>query len=128
MFDPEEFKKTFTALARELEEGNVKLPVKEIPNIIRSKEDKPLFQDYNPSVIDFLQRCKTDEEGREVIVFLHKKGELTTNEKNTLLKRLEQKGIRDFGPLRKAGYYDKQEKVKKHTRKISSSDNAHQHE
>ncbi len=131
MFDLDEIEDIFTALAKELKQGGI--PLKELirqqhPNY-KEEEENVIFEEdlenksffpkagprepdpfkgYEPSVIDFLQRCKTEEEGIEIIIFLVKRGELPEEEGQKLIQQLKEKGIRSFGPLRKSGYYYKE--------------------
>ncbi|MEJ5292336.1 MAG: DUF2095 family protein [Candidatus Methanosuratincola sp.] len=89
---------------------------RDYPNLYRevrsaSASVRPLKVDrgrgYDPSVIDFLQRCSTDEEGLEVIDFLEKRGEISEAYANSLRKKIAESGIRSFGKKRESGYYFK---------------------
>lgn len=62
---------------------------------------------YEPSIIDFLQRCSTDEEGLEVVSYMEKRGEISKEYANSLRKRIAESGIRSFGAKRESGYYYK---------------------
>ncbi|MBC7127408.1 MAG: DUF2095 family protein [Candidatus Methanosuratincola petrocarbonis] len=62
---------------------------------------------YDPSIIDFLQRCSTDAEGLEVIDFMEKRGEISKAYAASLRKRIAESGIRSFGEKRESGYYFK---------------------
>lgn len=62
---------------------------------------------YEPSVIDFLQRCSTDEEGLEVIDFMEKRGEISKAYAASLRKKIAESGVRSFGEKRESGYYFK---------------------
>lgn len=63
------------------------------------------FVGYGPNVIDFIRRCETKKQAKEIIDFLKKKGELTEEDSVKLLKQLELKGLRSFGEKKQAGYY-----------------------
>ncbi len=89
---------------------------RDYPNLYReirpeSGSGHPLKVDkgrgYDPSVIDFLQRCSTDEEGLEVIDFMEKRGEISKAYAASLKKRIAESGIRSFGEKRESGYYFK---------------------
>lgn len=62
---------------------------------------------YDPSVLDFIQRCRTDEEALEIISYLEGRGEISRPYANSLRRRISERGVRDFGPQRKAGHYFK---------------------
>ena len=67
------------------------------------------FAGYDPSVIDFIRRCDSDEEAKEIIVFMEKKGELSKDDAEKLLQQLQTQGLRSFGTKKKSGYYFKVE-------------------
>ncbi|WP_456475726.1 DUF2095 family protein [Candidatus Pyrohabitans sp.] len=95
-----EFKKKYPNLAREIEESNfIRLKVEKAENT----EDR--FKGYNPGVIDFLNRCSTEEEGMEIIKYLEKRGEISSDYALRLRIQLIKYGIRSFGPKREWGYY-----------------------
>ncbi len=99
-----ELDKQFSKLTNELRNKGVPLEsVMEVNQ--RMEEPDPHFRDYNPTVLDFLERAKTEEECKEVIAFCLKKKELTQDEADNLLDRLEKGGPSAFG-TRESGYYD----------------------
>ncbi len=130
MFDFEEIEEVFTALAKELRNAKGKsleelLREKEKQDRSRPKTQEELaaldkvetpqedpFRGYDPSVVDFLQRCRTEQEGVEIVTFLVKQGELTGKEGEAIVKQIREKGIRSFGEYRRSGYYDKQARRK----------------
>lgn len=66
-----------------------------------------LGRGYVPSVIDFLQRCSTEQEGYEIISFMERRGEISKEYASSLRKRIEEGGIRSFGEKRESGHYFK---------------------
>jgi hypothetical protein len=95
----EEFKRRFPNLAREIEESDfLRLRVER-----EASGDR--FRGYTPGVIDFLNRCSTDEEGMEIIRYLEKRGEISSDYALRLRIQLIKHGIRSFGPKREWGYY-----------------------
>ncbi|MHA1776218.1 MAG: DUF2095 family protein [Promethearchaeota archaeon] len=62
---------------------------------------------HDPEVTDFLQRCKTDGEARDIIYYLQNKGEISEEKAKELINQLEKKGVRSFGPLKSYGYYER---------------------
>lgn len=70
-----------------------------------SDESVDPFRNFTPSVLDYLCRAKTSKEAKEIIVFSFKQGHLTQQEADSLLEKLEQEGVRVFGPYRTEGHY-----------------------
>jgi hypothetical protein len=60
---------------------------------------------FNPSAVDFIRRCDTDEQAQEIISYLKKKGELTDAEADELTCKLKREGVRGFGPKKEDNYY-----------------------
>ncbi|MCS6784042.1 MAG: DUF2095 domain-containing protein [Candidatus Caldarchaeum sp.] len=101
----EEFRKKFPALYRELLERRMVLKISGVRSdgVFGEKE-----ADYKTAtVMDFLRRCDTDEQGRQVINYLFNRGEISEQTARSLLKQLEEKGIRSFGSRKEPGYYFK---------------------
>jgi len=94
-FNVEDFKKKFPHLYREIVEGKMTIRV----GFRRELETKM------PTAIDYLRRCDTDEQGREVINYLLKRGEISQEEAERLMKQLEAEGIRSFGSRKTLGHY-----------------------
>ena len=104
------FKKMFPHLARELNCGENVVPIDSVRNnpeeIEKAQPDK--FHNYIPTVLDFIRRCNTEAEAKEIISYLEKRCEITKEYAQQLKKQLEQKGVRSFGPKKEDGYYFKQ--------------------
>ncbi len=62
---------------------------------------------YEPSVLDFIQRCSTNEEALEIICFMEKRGEISRAYAESLKKRVSEKGVRSFGVKRLPGHYER---------------------
>lgn len=108
-YDKEEFRENFPALARELEEGG-DLPI----DAYRTSEEKGEeeaeprnFSGYNPTVMDFLRRCETDDEALEIINWMEERGEITPEIARELRVTLAKRGVRAFGPKKEWGWYEK---------------------
>lgn len=103
-FTLEELDKQFSTLAKEVRRKGVPLEsVLEVNQ--RMDEPSPHFRDYNPTILDFLERATTEKECKEVIAFCLKKKELTQEEAENLLDRLKKGGPSVFG-TRESGFYD----------------------
>jgi hypothetical protein len=104
------FKKMFPNLSEELEGGDSKVPIDAVRTDPESAEksmpDK--FRNYNPTVVDFIRRCDTEEQATTIIAYLEKRGELSKEYAEELRQQLKREGVRSFGPKKEEGYYFKQ--------------------
>jgi len=99
--DREEFKRKYSNLARELEEGVAKV---QIDSVQRSDN----FRGYTPTPIDYLRRCDTEEQAIQTIEYLEARKEITREYAEELRKQLKEKGVRSFGPKKEEAHYLKQ--------------------
>ncbi len=103
------FKKMFPKLSEELEGESNKVPI----NAVRidreetEKTDSNRFHNYNPTVVDFIRRCDTEKQAKEIIAYVEKKGEITKENAAKLRNQLEKEGVRSFGPKKEDNYYFK---------------------
>lgn len=103
------FKKMFPKLSEEFESGDNKVSI----NTVRKdreeagKTDSDRFHNYNPTVIDFIRRCDTKKQAKEIIAYVEKKGEITRENAAKLRNQLEKEGVRSFGPKKEDNYYFK---------------------
>ncbi|MEM2412728.1 MAG: DUF2095 family protein, partial [Candidatus Bathyarchaeia archaeon] len=63
------------------------------------------FANYDPDVIDFIRRCDTEEQAEEIIAYMEKRGEISSEYAAQLRKQLKEKGVRSFGPKKEENYY-----------------------
>jgi hypothetical protein len=63
------------------------------------------YSDFEPSVIDYIRRAKTEDEALEVVEFLLKQGTLNEDEALKLTVQIRKDGVRSFGPMRTPGHY-----------------------
>ncbi len=124
--DKKSLKKMFPNLYRELEtEGNENSRISidavradpeaaeravEIQDVCEEEflePTKPLdkLRHFNPSAVDFIRRCDTNEQAQEIITYLHKKGELTDEQAKELECKLKREGVRGFGPKKEENHY-----------------------
>lgn len=104
IMNKKDFKKLFPNLADEMETGKSLADIEIEPESPRSERK---FQSYNPEAIDFLRRCKTNEQAEEIISYLEKRKEISRQEANALRKQLKEKGLKSFGTPKKPGFYEK---------------------
>ncbi|MEM0349459.1 MAG: DUF2095 family protein [Candidatus Caldarchaeum sp.] len=101
--DVEEFRRRFPNLYREIVERRMAIRVSGVRNMKNFAEEDASSK--TPSVIDYLRRCDTDDQGREVINYLRRRGEISKEAAESLLKQLDEKGIRSFGSRKQPGHY-----------------------
>ena len=103
-FTPEQFKKLFPHLAREMgREGTVRISGSRTDE--GEAEKAAMGEGFFPSAVDFLRRCDTEREAEEIIDYLEKRGEITHEYAEALRKQLKEKGVRSFGSKKEPGYY-----------------------
>jgi len=104
-FDVEEFKKKYPKLAEEIF-GN---KTKQLTLRVESGFSDP-WRNYVPTVVDYIRRCKTVEEAIEVVEYLAKRGELSSEEAEELRNILLTRGLEFFGSRKEDDYYYKEAK------------------
>ncbi|ASA77862.1 MULTISPECIES: DUF2095 family protein [Thermococcus] len=109
-YDKEEFEERFPALAKELEEEGVPIDAYRTDEKKAIDEEARDFSGYNPTVIDFLRRCETDDEALEIINWMEERGEITHEMAKELRITLVQKGVRAFGSKKEWGWYERHRK------------------
>jgi hypothetical protein len=60
---------------------------------------------YEPTAVDFIRRCDTQEQAFEIIDFLETNGSIESAYAKRLREQLASQGLRSFGPKKKPGYY-----------------------
>ncbi|MEM2676003.1 MAG: DUF2095 family protein [Candidatus Bathyarchaeia archaeon] len=112
--DKETFKKLFPNLAKEMELGESKVSINSIRTDMEEAERTASgkrrnhvdpFANYDPDVIDFLRRCDTEEQAEEIIAYMERRGEISSEYAAQLRKQLKEKGVRSFGPKKEENYY-----------------------
>jgi hypothetical protein len=106
-FDKETFKKLFPNLAKELESNENKVAINSVRTDIKTGEraSTERFAHYMPDVIDFIRRCDTEEQAKEIIDYMEKRGEIEKQYAKKLRRQLREKGVRSFGPKKEENYY-----------------------
>ncbi|MDR2720444.1 MAG: DUF2095 domain-containing protein [Nitrososphaerota archaeon] len=72
---------------------------------LKSTKTTDKLRHFNPSAIDFIRRCDTDEQAQEIISYLQKREEITQEQARELECTLKQKGVRGFGTKKEENYY-----------------------
>ncbi|KPU62953.1 hypothetical protein EP1X_06235 [Thermococcus sp. EP1] len=108
-YDKEEFKEKYPYLAKELDEG-AELVIEGYRTKEEYEEEPMDFSGYNPTVIDFIRRCETDEEALEIINWMEDHGEITPEFAKELRIKLVKEGVRSFGSKKEWGWYERHRK------------------
>ena len=102
-YSREEFRRLFPNLAREIERRSMVINIDGIRST--PEEAEKIATTKLPTAVDYLRRCDNDEEAREVINYLLKRGEISEEEAEKLLEQLEKEGVRSFGSRKTPGHY-----------------------
>lgn len=103
--EKKEFKKKFPNLSEEIEKGMDKIDL-EFGGNVRKRARK--FSGYSPNEIDFILRCRNDDEAFEIIDFLKERGEITPTRARILRKQIEKEGLRSIGKKKEIGFYERE--------------------
>jgi hypothetical protein len=103
------FKKLFPHLAEEMESGKSKVHLDEDSEtgVSGTRTNARKWVGYNPDVVDFIRRCETVEQAKEVIEYLESRGEITAERTGEVKKQLAEGGLRSFGAKKDKGFYHK---------------------
>ncbi len=103
----DEFKKKFPNLVNEMEQKKMRVKIGAVRSEAKNESAKTL-KGYSPDAIDFLRRCDSAEEAKEIIDYLEKRCEISHEYAASLHTQLRLKGLRSFGPKKNQDYYFKQ--------------------
>ena len=95
--EKEKLKKMFPHLFQEIVEKKCSIKIDEVEPVS--------FDGYEPTVIDFIRRCDTEEQALEVIDYLERRGEIDKEYAEKLRNQVKTKGVRSFGPKKEDDYY-----------------------
>lgn len=113
--EKEQFKKMFPNLAKEMEDDENshehKVPINSVRSNLETEEKiSGKFGTFMPDAVDFIRRCDNEKQAKEIIDYLERRGEITTEYARRLKRQLKEKGVRSFGTKKEEGYYLKQGK------------------
>jgi len=113
--DKKRFKKMFPHLAKEMgvKEHGVAITSVRSDAQTAEKASSEKFTGYMPDIIDFIRRCDNEQQAKEIINYMEKRGEISREYAQRLRKQLKEKGVRSFGPKKEDGHYLKLSDVKK---------------
>ncbi|MBS7251562.1 MAG: DUF2095 family protein [Candidatus Freyarchaeota archaeon] len=96
--DKKKFREEYPHLYEELESGEAKTPIHGVRSI----------DAYDVDVIRVIRRCDNEEQVLEIINYMLKRGELSQEYADTLVKQLKEKGLRSFGSKVTWGYFERE--------------------
>jgi hypothetical protein len=102
-FDRGEFKKKFPHLHKELEDTDENLRQTGLHD-----DNRDSLTGQVPDVISYVRRARTDSEAVEIVKYLRKRGEISEEYSQALLKQIQKKGVRSFGGLKTWGHYERE--------------------
>jgi hypothetical protein len=106
-FNEREFKRKFPHLYEELEDSPV---AEEDDSESAEPEDTQpdSSSEYPPEIRSYIRRARTNDEAVEVVNYLKKRGELSEKHARSLLKQINEQGVRSFGNLKTWGFYERE--------------------
>ena len=109
--EKKDFKRLFPHIADEIESGASKVDLNKakepLPSIEPSYKEDRKYAGYQPGAVDFIRRCRKPQEAEEIITYLEKKGDITIEDAKALRRKLNEEGLRSFGPWKKPGDYER---------------------
>ena len=101
-----EFKKKFPGLAKEMGgPGTVK--IKSARSDAKEAEKATYTaQGYEPTAVDYIRRCNSEDEAIEIIDYLEKQGTVVAEYAKKLKNQLKKQGLRSFGQHKEPGCYE----------------------
>jgi hypothetical protein len=113
--DKKRFKKMFPNLAKEMYANEHGVAITSVRSDVQiaEKTSSEKFVGYMPDVIDFIRRCDNEQQAKEIINYMEKRGEINREYAQKLRKQLNEKGVRSFGSKKEDDYYLKRSDAKK---------------
>jgi len=109
--EKKKFKDLFPHLADELESGKSTVGLEgEAVGTRRASNTNRKWAGYDPDIIDYIRRCKNDEQATEIIDFMEKEGKIASEEAEKLRKQLKEEGVDSFGKHKEQGFYNKSDR------------------
>jgi len=111
-FNKKHFKKTYPNLDQEIQANPNQIQINAIRTDTTTAERASTtkrFDNYIPDAVDYIRRCDNQKQAQEIINYLEKRQEITTQYAQKLRKQLKTKGVRSFGPKKPDDYYSRSE-------------------
>ncbi|MEX2704906.1 MAG: DUF2095 family protein [Candidatus Freyarchaeota archaeon] len=96
--DKKKFREEFPHLYKELESGEMKTPI----HGVRTEDIGDL------DIIRVIRRCDNEEQVLEIVNYMLRRGELSQEYADNILKQLRERGLRSFGSKITWGYFERE--------------------
>jgi hypothetical protein len=105
------FKKMLPKLAEEMETDENRFKISSVRSDVSVAEraSAKRFDNYVPDAVDYIRRCDSEKQAEEIVDFLERRREITSEYAHKLRKQLKTKGVRSFGPKKQDDYYSRAE-------------------
>ncbi len=105
------FKKMFPKLTEEMETDENRFKISSVRSDLGVAERAYArrFDNYVPDAVDYIRRCDSEKQAEEIVDYLEKRNEITSEYAHKLRKQLKTKGVRSFGPKKQDDYYSRAE-------------------
>lgn len=110
MSEDKDFRESFPALTKELEDGGTKeYKVDGVRTMSEEQESESSGEaiTFLPSVIDYIRRCDSVKQANEIIEWMTKQGEIDSPTAREIRKQLKAEGLRSFGAKKEKGHYSR---------------------
>ena len=106
MSEDEEFRQSFSALAKELEEsGTQSFNIDGVRTMSEESDQGQEKQTFTPDVVDYIRRCDTVPQAVEIVDYLAKRGEITAAQAKAIKTQIKTEGLRSFGAKKEKDHY-----------------------
>jgi len=105
----DDFKKKYPHLAEELGRAETAKISGVRSSVEEAEKATRLPKGYEPTAVDFIRRCDTEEQAIEIIKFLEAKGDINSGYAKQLRAQLVEKGLSSFGKKKSPGCYHRGE-------------------
>lgn len=108
MNEDKDFRESFPALAKELEEGGTKeYKIDGVRKMSEEQESESSGEavTFLPNVIDYIRRCDSVKQANEIIDYMSKQGEIDPPQARAIKKQLKAEGLRSFGAKKEKDHY-----------------------
>jgi hypothetical protein len=105
------FKKMFPRLSEEIETDENRYKISSVRSDVSVAEraSAKRFDNYLPDAVDYIRRCDNVKQAEEIVDYLERRREITSDYAQKLRKQLKAKGVRSFGPKKQDDYYSRAE-------------------
>ncbi len=101
-----DFEDTFPALSKELQNGETqKRRIDGVRHSMKDDVDTEEKKTFLPDAVDYIRRCDTASQAREIIDYLVEQGEVSSSDAREMKIQLKSEGLRSFGSKKEKGHY-----------------------